>query len=117
MRDVDLVLEQGNASWTLGTRDAASREDRYAMTWTVQVPPKARPGLATLRAGLSELPVEISGSPGRPVPAPSMVSVRCPVMDFQWDGLLVLPAGGLLAAMFQDRSVLVVGLLAWAGAW
>lgn len=61
MRDVDLVLEQGDASWTLSTQDAASRQDRYAITWTAQVPPEARPGLATLRANSGELPVEISG--------------------------------------------------------
>lgn len=61
MRDVDLVLEQGDASWTLGTQDAASRGDRYAITWTAQVPTGARPGPAVLRAGPGELSVEISG--------------------------------------------------------
>ncbi|MEJ5868497.1 hypothetical protein WDV85_12200 [Pseudokineococcus sp. 5B2Z-1] len=61
MRDVDLVLEQGDRSWTLGTQDASSREDRYAISWTGHVPPGARPGPATLRAGSSALPVHISG--------------------------------------------------------
>ena len=61
MRGVDLVLEQGDASWTLGRQDAAPRADRYAITWTAQVPPDVRPGPATLRAGSSELPVEVPG--------------------------------------------------------
>jgi len=60
MRDVDLVLQQGDASWILGTQNAASRADRYAITWTTQVPTGVRPGPATLRAGLSQLPVEIT---------------------------------------------------------
>lgn len=61
MRDVDLVLEQGGSSWTLGTQDASARDDRYAITWTATVPSDAQPGPATLRAGFGELPVEISG--------------------------------------------------------
>lgn len=61
MRDVDLVLEQGDASWTLGTQDAASREERYAVSWTGQVPLDVRPGPAVLRAGDGELAVEIAG--------------------------------------------------------
>lgn len=59
MRNVDLVLEQGDASWLLGTQDAASRQDRYAITWIAQVPPGAQPGPATLRAGVNDLLVEI----------------------------------------------------------
>ncbi len=61
MRDVELVLQQGDRSWTLGTQDAAPRDERYAIIWTGQVPPEARPGPATLRAGSSGLPVQISG--------------------------------------------------------
>jgi len=60
MRDVDLVLEQGGSSWTLGAQDASSRRDRYAVTWETQVPRDAQPGPATLRAGFGELPVEVS---------------------------------------------------------
>lgn len=58
MREVDLVLVQGEASWTLGTQDA---DDSYAISWTAQVPPDAQPGPAILRAGYGDLPVEISG--------------------------------------------------------
>ena len=63
MRDVDLVLEQGGVSWVLGTRSASSREDRYTLSWAVQVPADAQPGPATLRAGGAELPVTVSAGP------------------------------------------------------
>jgi hypothetical protein len=59
LRDVDLVLEQGGSSWELGTADAASREEQYAVTWQVRVPDGAQPGSATLRAGTASLPVEL----------------------------------------------------------
>ena len=63
MLDVDLVLQQGDVSWVLGTASASSREDSYAITWTADVPPDAKAGPATLQAGGVELPVEISEAP------------------------------------------------------
>lgn len=63
MLDEDLVLQQGDSSWVLGTASASSRDDSYAITWEAEVPLDAQAGLATLRAGGVELPVEITDAP------------------------------------------------------
>ncbi|GAA0288336.1 hypothetical protein [Kineococcus aurantiacus] len=54
---VDLVLEQGGTRWTLGTADAGGRRDRYAVRWTVELPPGVAPGGAVLTAAAATLPV------------------------------------------------------------
>ena len=59
LQDVALVLEQGRTSVELGTADAADREERYAVSWQVQVPDGFRPGAAVLRAASAVRAVEL----------------------------------------------------------
>jgi len=61
MREVDLVLEQGGSSWTLGTADAAGRGEGYAIAWQVELPPEVVAGPAVVSAAGVDVPVEISG--------------------------------------------------------
>lgn len=61
MREVDLVLEQGGSSWTLGTADAAGRGERYAISWQVDLPSEVVAGPAVVSAGGVGIPVEVSG--------------------------------------------------------
>lgn len=56
---VELILRQGSSSWTVDTRDAGSRAERYAVTWRGRVPTSARAGPAELTAGYATLPVLI----------------------------------------------------------
>ncbi|WP_337063283.1 hypothetical protein [Kineococcus sp. G2] len=62
MEDVDLVLTQGEASWTLGTADAAGRAEQYAVGWQVRLPEDVAPGPAVLSAAGAEVPVLVGGS-------------------------------------------------------
>ena len=54
MRDVDLVLEQGGSTWTLGTADAAGPQEGFAVGWRVRLPADVAPGPAVLRARTAE---------------------------------------------------------------
>lgn len=60
MKDVDLVLTQGEASWTLGTADAAGHAEHYAISWDVSLPEDVAPGPAVLSAAGAEVPVQVS---------------------------------------------------------
>lgn len=60
LTEVQLVLRQGQSRWTIDTRDAAGRSDRYAVAWQGRIPKAARPGPAELMANTAILPVLIS---------------------------------------------------------
>lgn len=66
LRDVELVLRQGEVSVRLGTADAADRPDRYGIRWRGRVPATFRPGPATLQAAGTSLPVELQAPWRRP---------------------------------------------------
>ncbi|PPK93544.1 hypothetical protein CLV92_110172 [Kineococcus xinjiangensis] len=59
MEDVDLVLEQGASSWTLGVADAAGHAEDYAIGWRVRLPDEVMPGRAVLRAGGSKIDIQV----------------------------------------------------------
>ncbi|WP_380162739.1 hypothetical protein [Kineococcus sp. R86509] len=61
MQDVDLVLEQGGRSWTLGEADAAGRDESYAIGWQVDLPAEVAAGPAVLSAAGVEVALEIGG--------------------------------------------------------
>lgn len=61
MKDVDLVLTQGERSWTLGTADAAGHGEHYAIGWEVPLPEDVAPGPAVLSAAGVEVPVQVGG--------------------------------------------------------
>lgn len=60
LTEVKLTLRQRGSSWTIDTRDAADRSQRYTLTWQGRLPEAARPGPAELVAGLATLPVTIT---------------------------------------------------------
>jgi hypothetical protein len=59
LSNVGLVLEQGAQVVTLAKADARSKDDRYGITWPVQLPPGFVEGPAVLRAGGATLDVEL----------------------------------------------------------
>jgi hypothetical protein len=61
LKDVELILEQGTHITTLATADASSKDKRYEITWTVQVPSSFTAGPALLRAAGTALPIDLQG--------------------------------------------------------
>ena len=61
MENVDLVLRQGETSWTLDTADAAGHGEHYAIGWEVRLPEDVAPGPAVLSAAGAEVSVQVGG--------------------------------------------------------
>lgn len=59
LSNVGLVLEQGAQVVTLAKADARSKDDRYGITWPVQLPSGFVEGPAVLRAAGATLDVEL----------------------------------------------------------
>lgn len=57
MRDVVLLLTQGNGRWPLGTTDATGRADSFAIAFDVGLPTDLQPGAAVLMVG--PVPVQL----------------------------------------------------------
>ena len=60
MRDVALVLTQGQRFWSLGSADAAPKADRYRLEWRAALPAEVATGPAVLRADVAELRLRIT---------------------------------------------------------
>jgi hypothetical protein len=65
MRNVKLVLRQGDRRWDLASEDAgtARQNELGKITWQVRVPDDVREGPATLVAGTARLRVAVGASP------------------------------------------------------
>jgi hypothetical protein len=59
-RAVELTLTQNGRTWVLGTADAASPGQQYAVRWAVVVPADVGAGDATLSARTAEVHVVVS---------------------------------------------------------